>query len=1095
MDAAVQHADLVSLAWPTILVVPAALAALSLWIASHFLGRFLPGRVLKLVAFVARFAIGAFALWLACSALSRFVSLMTSWSIPAICLLIAVAVEAVVWLYRRERDFVSPTKGIVLTSLRAALLVVLGAMLLQPEFVWSIPHRLDRYVAVLLDDSESMQLVDQQLTASEKLRLVRAFEPDVAPPPYDLASVAGELDREAGKLSAAAEGLQVTSTLTDASAETDFRLRQASIDKSVQEAKRVAQRQVERLDDLTRINLQLPADLLASFDAEKKRLESEVIGKLTETDRTLGEGTLDAAGLGAQLEAAAAAIREASAKLPGLVDGVDRAFYASLPPETTQKVDALVARSRADIARAVLLAQNEKEGSGLLDKIQQGYEVRLFRFDGEVAEVDVAEWSSDRPATTLVSHKPAETSAVEEAPGPDAAVEEVPAADADAAVAAAPKEDAHASRRVTDLAGALERVRKEIPRESLAGVLLVTDGRNTAPSDVEAAAGKLAGDGVQVSALAVGSSRPPVNASIVDVESPETVMAEDMLPVEVRLKLTGMKGRTVRAKLFDGEEVVAERTLDVAHDDFATSVRLEHSPETEGLKEYRVALEPVGADAAEKQAFSEDDERSFSVAVTDDRTEILLLEGRPRWEYNYLRNLFAGRDARVQLQTVLFQPDRLEGQGDRPRVFASASREANEVEATHAPENEAEWLKFDVIILGDVGREHLTDEMLKHLHTFVHRRGGALVVIAGPQAMPHRYVDTPLAEMLPFQFAPTQEAQFASPEESFRIRLTPNGVRHAIMRQADTSEASVGVWDQVPAIDWRHALISAKAGAAVLAYAGDPEKEKDFDPRPGDEAEAAEARRVLRDAYQKERALIAIQNFGSGRVMGLNTDRTWRLRYRVGDERHHRFWGQAVRWAAGEKLQSGTQFVQLGADRVRYEMGQPVQVTVKLTDPFFEPIDDKKASVKLYRGDELALTVPLAPIPEAPGSYRAEIGVLPKAGAYRLALDSPEVKRVFAGQAEETVESTITVDAPQTVSRELIDPTADRAALQRIAAKAQGVVVEADDAEGVLGYFAEGSKTIFEIRSIVLWDGWPLLGVLVSLVTAEWIVRKTGGLV
>lgn len=1092
MDA-VRHADLVSQAWPTILVVSAALAALSLWIASHFLDRLLPGRILKVVAFVARIAIGAGALWLACSALSRFLNLMTSWSIPAICLLIAIAVEAVVLLYRRERNFVTPTKGIVLTSLRAALLIVLGAMLLQPEFAWTIPHRFDRYVAILLDDSESMQIVDEQLTASEKLRLVRAFEPNVAPPPYDLASVAEELDREAGKLSAAAEGMRTSSTLTDASAETDFRLRQASIAKSIQEAKNLAERQVERMDDLTRIPLQLPADLLASFDIEKRRLESDVIGKLTETDRAMGEGAVDAAALSGQLESSAAAIREVAARLPGLVDGVDRAFYGSLPPETTQKVDELVARSRADIARAVLLTSNEKDSAGLLAKIKQGYEVRLFRFDGEVAEVDVAEWSSDKPATTLVSRKTGEASAANEAAATEGTVAEVPAGDAEPA--APPKEAPIASRRLTDLAGALERVRKEIPRETLAGVLLVTDGRNTAPTDVEAAAAKLAGDGVPVSALAVGSSRPPVNASIVDVESPETVMAEDTLPVEVRLKLTGMKGRTVRAKLFDGDEVVAERTLDVAHDDFATSVRLEHSPETEGMREYRVALEPIGADAAEKQAFSEDDERAFSVAVTDDRTEILLLEGRPRWEYNYLRNLFAGRDARVQLQTVLFQPDKLEGQGERPRVFASASREANEIEATHPPENEAEWLKFDVIIVGDVGREHLTDEMLKHLHTFVHRRGGALIVIAGPQAMPHRYVDTPLAEMLPFQVAAAQESQFASPEESFRFRLTPSGVRHAIMRQADTSEASVAVWDQVPPIDWRHAIVGAKPGAAVLAYAGDPEKEKNFEPRPGDEAEAAEARRVLRDAYQKERALIAIQNFGSGRVMALNTDRTWRLRYRVGDERHHRFWGQAVRWAAGEKLQSGTQFVQLGADRIRYEMGQPVQVTVKLADPFFEPIDDKKASVKLYRGEDLALTVPLAPIPEAPGSYRADIGVLPNAGAYRLALDSPEVQRVFAGQAEESIESTITVDAPQTASRELIDPTADRAALQRIAAKAQGVVVEADDADRALDYFAAGSETISEIRSIVLWDGWPLLGVLVSLVSAEWIVRKTGGLV
>jgi hypothetical protein len=226
------------------------------------------------------------------------------------------------------------------------------------------------------------------------------------------------------------------------------------------------------------------------------------------------------------------------------------------------------------------------------------------------------------------------------------------------------------------------------------------------------------------------------------------------------------------------------------------------------------------------------------------------------------------------------------------------------------------------------------------------------------------------------------------------------------------------------------------------------------------------------------------------------TDRTWRFRYRVGDAHHHRFWGQVLRWAAADKLQAGTQYVQLGTDQLSYQPGQPVHVTAKLTDSYFAPLEDPEAVIRVYRGEgeDVVLTRPLERSPDAPGTFSADLAALEGSGRFRLVLDSPQAARVFAGEYQ-PVETYITIAAPETRSAELLEPTADRAALGRLASVSGGTLVEADDLARVTTAFAPGTQRYTESHSVSLWDTWPLLAAMIALLTLEWTIRKTGGLI
>ena len=62
-------------------------------------------------------------------------------------------------------------------------------------------------------------------------------------------------------------------------------------------------------------------------------------------------------------------------------------------------------------------------------------------------------------------------------------------------------------------------------------------------------------------------------------------------------------------------------------------------------------------DPVEGELFPNNNEWDFDTAVSDDRTNVLIIDDRPRWEFRYLRNLFDSRDKSVHLQYVLLHPD------------------------------------------------------------------------------------------------------------------------------------------------------------------------------------------------------------------------------------------------------------------------------------------------------------------------------------------------------------------------------------------------------------------------------------------------------
>lgn len=1047
---------LASAAVPLAVLLPAAGVLAFAWVRSHVWSRAAPAQW-KIPLFAARTGLGFLALFAAAGLAQTWVTFAAGSRLWPILLCGAVLAEVVMAVGRLERQLAPRRAGVALSLLRVLLVLAVTAMLCQPVLVFEQSRRIQRHVAILLDISGSMRVADNNLTPAEKTRLAEVLYASAPKRPF-------AFDRAAASLRKAGQDLQVQTDWLAALADTDPALRTRQLSRTAN-AFRKAVQSVRAAVAETAGALGRAAS--APFLKPDGALRLEVTGLATRLTGGIADPLESALKLTAEwrpastngaaayetvretLKRASAGLAALQTQLAVLADSVDARFYQSLPAAGREAIDRVAALPRTEVARGLWLGMErapagkppEKSGApSLLDTLDRTYGVRLYTFGARPSEMKV----TDLPFADL-THT--------------------------ARVAVA--------RDIgnTDIAQALEKVSADIPSEETAGIVLVSDGRHHAASAVEPLARKLGLQQVPVFPVTVGGNAiPPTDAAVAAVEAPESVSTNDRAAFAIDLKLDGLAGTNVVVTLFDGDIAVASNTVTPPSQSCRKGIQLSTAPKTNGLHEYRIEVSSFPADVnAGNNVYR------VPVLVNSDRLNVLLVEGTPRWEFRYLKNLFMERDKTVQLQHLLLHPDRIDGFTHRPSRAATASPVTAEPEATLFPANESEWRKFDVIVLGDVDPADLGRQNMAILKRYVTSRGGSLIVIAGRLHMPHRYAGTPLAEILPVTFTPSSRPYLAAPETGFRLALTAQGRHTVFMKLDDDPARNQQAWDTVPTLYWRHGTLTAKAGASVLAYAvpTQPELAAPASPPDGDAL-------LTRQQYERDHALIVTHQAGFGSVLMFTFDQTWRMRYRKGDALHHKLWGQILRWATADRIASGSARVRISAGRPRYAVGEPVRLHARLATADLMPVTNATLLATVWSGDRRILRRPLLYRAESPGVYTAETRPLPD-GRYRVELETAGV-RELAGVPPRDMTAEFAVAAA--AEAETVELSADRGLLSRIASLTGGDVLEPTELDSLAARLGPAVKSRLDRRQIDLWNSWPWFLLIVALLTAEWLVRK-----
>jgi hypothetical protein len=238
-------------------------------------------------------------------------------------------------------------------------------------------------------------------------------------------------------------------------------------------------------------------------------------------------------------------------------------------------------------------------------------------------------------------------------------------------------------------------------------------------------------------------------------------------------------------------------------------------------------------------------------------------------------------------------------------------------------------------------------------------------------------------------------------------------------------------------------------------------------------------------------AFLCWQRVGAGRVAYFAAPETWRLRWRVTDEMHHRFWGQLLRWITASNAGAGTDLVRLQTDRTTYLTGEPVEVTAWLKDANGRPLAGETIEAQALSFDKAAMSVELTPDEEVPGRYFGRLDRL-KAGAYQVTVEGAVVDKLVPEGAADSVVSTITIRAGDSI--EMLNTQCNRALLDQVAKITGGQVIPPTAIDEVLRLVSFTPDVSERVERTPLWNRWFNLLLVLGCVFLEWTVRKGKGL-
>ena len=614
----------------------------------------------------------------------------------------------------------------------------------------------------------------------------------------------------------------------------------------------------------------------------------------------------------------------------------------------------------------------------------------------------------------------------------------------------------------TDLAAALQSG-GAVSGGDVMGLILFTEGRDHSGKALAPMAASLKASNIPVYPVMLGSTFRPKDLSIASLEHPQTVYKGDHPQLKVTLSTVGFEGKTLDVELVpENDPMAVPIKKSVLVTGPSVTVEFDLDAMEVGRKAYIVRT-PV----LEGETRDDNNSRTFAFTVVDDRAKVFVLEGDARWEFRYL-DAAMSRDERVDLKRVLFQQPYL---GVLPEPFfpQQVDLPADATDPAKSP-----FANVDLVILGDVSPQHLNDKLLQWLHAFV-SDGGTLVISAGKRSMPQAFRSPVLDQLLPLsnvrQINLTHPSGEAPPSSrGLPIQLTVDGEQQSMFQFAPDPLENQRIWKGLPGQMWAM-LGDPKPGATVWATTVLPHEIAD--PLAAD----------------RKYAVIVHQHLGSGQVLWMGFDGTWRWRLRAGDSHHHRYWGQLARWAAANKVSSGNEFVRFGPERPDIELGHDAILRARWMAPFIQKFPKLKAHAEFFRsGDPPGKSftkIDLAPAAN-PLLHEGKAVSLP-AGEYRVALTTDN-----ADLGAKPVEATLYVhDRP---SQELSELSANRDLLTQIADVSGGRLFLPDQLHNLPKMFKtyDGNVSLYEEKP--LWDRWPWLVLLFALMTTEWVIRKVNGL-
>lgn len=585
---------------------------------------------------------------------------------------------------------------------------------------------------------------------------------------------------------------------------------------------------------------------------------------------------------------------------------------------------------------------------------------------------------------------------------------------------------------------ALTRLFERLRGQQLAGVLLLSDGidtgeKNDSWSDTPWPAPLYV---AKLENVVVTEEKPDVRVDAIDTPRRAVVGWDTRMTVTVAG--AGTRGEPFPVFVYKDGKQFEKIAVTLPAEGGSREVQIKLAHDAVAVENYRVFIPTQHGETQ-----TNDNEMAVAVEALDAKNRVLFLEDAPRFEAkHFARALFANRDI-------------------TPLAFFQMPSAANPEIKQWMAYGDRQGLSFDftpeqlrlnkIIVLGDFAAEALAPEHVSALLDFV-ERGGSLILLGGTKAWGAAGIArTGLSKLLPFTRSPG-----AAIQGRFPVAWTAEGLAHPALTGDKES-----VPKELPPILSVFSGAKPTAGAFTLVEAKTPA---------GDQP------------------VLITRMYGQGKVLAVLTDSLWRWQMRAGEEKPYpKFWRYMIKWMSPSAADDGKAFIELFTDAGTIAAGDPVVLQARLVEPEGKARKNRRVTcvVTTPSGRELPLTMQAKSIRisdggEIPG-YTTDF-TPEEAGNYR-AVATADVDGVAATSAP-------CIFAVRAFSRETELRSVNERLLQALARASGGRYGGEDEIRAALRDADAEEKRTRKLEYRSLWHSPLLIGALIALLTAEWMLRK-----
>jgi uncharacterized membrane protein len=581
----------------------------------------------------------------------------------------------------------------------------------------------------------------------------------------------------------------------------------------------------------------------------------------------------------------------------------------------------------------------------------------------------------------------------------------------------------------TRLGDSVLRVLRQAGTASLGAIILLSDGADNSGAISPEQLAEIGGYGVPVHTIGIGREKIPEDVELTDVVLPGKALPDSSLSARVNIRHDG--GGEARVKVYDGDEFLAARTVDLDEKDTSTSAWLEFKLRGTGHRDLRFSVDPI---PGERELRNNVQTRVINIPETSYR--VLYVEGEPRWEYKFMRRALEG-DVSVNLVGLLqVSPNKFYRQGvDSPAELEEGF-----------PADQETLYPFQAVIIGSIPAASFTSEQQELLRDFVSVRGGSLMLLAGPNGLGDGgWGNTVLNDALP---AVLSDSGNTFNRARAHVTLTPLGRESPMLKLSDDLAGNDKLWKELPDIaDYQAIGALRPAAVTLLEYTVD----------------------------NRAQPLLVAQPYGRGHSYILATGGTWRwqMSLPVEDQRHESFWRQLIRGLVAPVPE-------------RFELsgeihGDELAIHAEVRDARHAPESDISVAAVLTQSSGEPVTLNLRPVPAQPGIF---------SGAVRTDVPGRVNIEVITSRDDTPVASARMTLYNDAGNAEAFSLRLNRTILERLAEVSGGQYWNAGDLARLPDAIQLSRAGITEQDLRPLWDAPLVFLLLVLLKAGEWGLRR-----